>query len=462
MLLGCGGGGTPPVTRDRMLVLSSSGGPVMARLRQEFGEVPYTGSEDPSRYEFIVVDGAHTSADQLGSNSVVRKALTSGVSVLMLNVTDSHKRSLLHNKIVAVGARGDSAAYMLTPLGGGRRFHITNLRQQIGVNTREISHTQDADGVIIGTHKEGLLNLDPPGQTMDQFMGHVHERLAEQSRAVPAPQPPSDYPASSWFQYLISENWTTQQNPAINGQVLSHDSTYSFYGYYDNGSTLGTNAFQWVVMEYDGTVTSSPLTSNNDTDRGYGNTLFQLFVDPNDASGNGLDLALVDAQPTAANNSLSSSLEFNIGYRGSGGNTAWLWQQSLNQQPGNFNGWEGTVTGNGTDINAATMQLEQTIPCDGDGLNIDPAYYKVFVGAHIHPLSAPSSGALNVLGQVLWRTQIVSSDIVEIDLTPHTRMMRLTVSNYFFTWKPHLYAVDFGLQYKVDMDMSQLQPPGGN
>lgn len=454
---GCGGGGVAPTTRDRILVFRSATGPVIDALRSEFRQDNYV-SQDPGRYELVVIDGNSTSPAEIESSSLVKSALGKGTSVLIVNAKEAHKRATVKSKCVAASVRGDSAAYLITPLGGSNRIHLTNLRPH-RVTFAGKSHEHVPSGYLVGQARNGQKDVSIEGDLLNTFMGNLHDRLAEQGRDTSGtPTPPSDYGSQNWFQASVTESWSTGTDGNINNQSVGHNITYTFYGYYDNGATLASHAFQWVAANFNGTVSTSTPTYNDEDHRGWVHTMFNALLSPVDTStGSGLDLALVNAQPTNNSGSLATSIEFNIGYKGSSGNTAWLWQQSTNQNPANFGGWSGSspppYQGNINDVN---IQLMQTSPYNGDGSNWTDAFYTVFAGKHMHAYNPVSGQNMNVVGQALWRTQIVSNDTVQIVCESYSKLDYLHVKNEF-EYHEYYNSYDFGgEQLVVDLDLSQI------
>ncbi|MBX7133746.1 MAG: hypothetical protein K1X67_13820 [Fimbriimonadaceae bacterium] len=432
-------------------------------LRNEFRQDSYTGLQDPGKYKLVVIDGASTSPAELETAPLVKNALSKGTSVIILNAIDAHKQATTKSKCVPGSIRGLSAAYLITPLGGGNRVHLTNLRpQRLTFKTKR--HEHSPSGFLVGQASQGDKQVPIDGVLLDTFMGNLHDRLAEQTRDVSGtPTPPSDYASSNWFQTSVTESWSTGADSAIDGQSIGHNITYTFYGYYDNGSTLDSHAFQWIAANFNGTVSTSTPVHNDEDHRGWIHTLFSAYLDPLDSStGAGLDLALVNAQPTGAVDTLNSSVEFNIGYKGANGNTAWLWQQSANQNPNDFSNWAGSapppVQGN---INDVTIQLMQTSPYYGDGSNWTDAFYTVFQGKHMHDYNPVSGGNMNVLGQAVWRTQIISNDTIQVACFSFSNLDYLYVKNDIFEYHEHYNTIAFGGEpFIVDLDMSSIS--GGN
>jgi hypothetical protein len=102
----------------------------------------------------------------------------------------------------------------------------------------------------------------------------------------------------------------------------------------------------------------------------------------------------------------------------------------------------------------------QTSPFNGDGSNWMDAYYRVFVGRHIHPMSDASTSAMNVIGQVLWKTQAVFSGTVQMSCGHESQMTYLSVNNYFFKNDPHYNSYFIGAApLIVNLDLSQIQAP---
>lgn len=431
----------------------------MDALRGEFGQDTYTGLQDPARYRMVVIDGDTTSPAELENLSLIKTALSKGTSVLLLNAREAHKQSTVKSKCVPGSVRGPSTAYLITPLGGGNRVHLTNLRPH-RLSIRGKQHEHSPSGFIVGQASQGTKDVPVEGVLLDTFMGNLHQRLAEQGRDVSgAPTPPSDYPSSNWFQTSVTESWSTGADGNINNQAIGHNITYTFYGYYDNGNTLASHAFQWVAANINGTVSTSTPAKNDEDHRGWVHSMFWANLLPVDSNtGFGLDLALVNAQPTNANDTLDSSLEINIGYQGSSGNTAWLWQQSATQNPNSFGGWSGTSPASWQgDINDVTVQLMQTSPYNGDGSNWTDAFYTVFQGKHMHDYNPVSGQSMNVVGQAVWRTQEVSTDTVQIVCESYSKLDYLYVDNDFFEYHEHYNSFEFGgEQLIVDLDLSNI------
>lgn len=460
ILAGCGG--TAPASRTRMLVYRGATGPVYESVRRQFQEV--NSASEPSnleQYQLITIDGNAVSASEIGGLSLIRRGLASGVSVLMVNVNEQHKRALLDAKLVPLSAHGVSDGYLVTPLPGGRRFHITNL-QPVRVQKRAKTQELDLDGVISGTHNQSESEISSSPERIAAFTDVVKVRIGEQGRAAPVtPTPPSDYPQSSWFQVSYTDGWAVNNDPIIDWQNVDYDATYTFYGYFDSGDSLPSKWFQWLAFSVDALVSPSAPVSDQVDNRGYVHTMTDIFAVPDDGpDGNGLQLSLVNAQPTNANNSLSSGQQFDIGYRGQNGNTAWLWQQGLSQTTGSFGGWNGSIIPSpSNEINGAQVRYMQTTTFSGDGSNWTDALYKVFSGRHIHPINSSSRNPTELVGQALWRTQLVFSGVVTVNVGETVLMTDISIKNYFFTSKPNYSTNSYGTTRTFDIDLGQLVAP---
>lgn len=421
---GCGGG-TAPLTREKMLVFRDADSPVLTELRTMFREERYTGSQDPAKYRLIVVDGDSTAPNEIGTVPLVEDALRKQVSVLLLDVNEAHKSALTAAKLTQAYTSSDSAAYLVTPLPGGRITHLTNLRR-MPLKQKFIEQRLE-NGVLHGSHEDSSSDLTIEGPHLAAFVQEVSRRLASQRSTIPPPTPPSDYSSGSWFQTNVTEIWA-KVPPLMNGQYISHAITYNFYVYFDSGSTLPSRYFQWCAMSMNGIVEPSPPGVDTNGERGFSHTLFAADIVPvNTTAGNGLQLDLYNAQPNQITNTLTSNMEFNIGYKG-GPNSAWLWQQDLTQQTPNFNGWEATSPPPPSQqINAARLQAMQTSPCNGDASNwsfgID--------GNTVKPMNPASTTTFEPLGQVVWRTQEVFDGIVQVSCGSMSSLMDLSVPDSY-------------------------------
>ena len=462
---GCAGGSTAPTFRDTMIVIGGGSGPVYTKLRSQFREARGSGQETSfGRAKLVVVNGAALDPASMASLPLLRKALDGGVSVLFLNASEPHKKALLQAKLTALCPRGSSDAFLLTPLGGGSRFHVTNLTSR-ALGRRSIAHERNPNGVLIGQHRTSTIDLGVTDEVADGFLTQVEKRLAEQSRGpATTPTPPSDYPADQWAQYAYTETWNTGASSAINNQSIGHDITYTFTMYFDSGDSLPSHWFQWVAVSVDGTVNPSAPTQNDEDHRGWVATQTVLSLNPvNSSTGNGLELAFVESQPSSASNSLQSALSFNIGYKGSGGNTAWLWSQSLSQTTGSFSGWQATsAPPTSNQVNAVAMNFMQTSPFNGDGSNWTDAFYTVFQGKHLHSINSSSANTMEILGQALWRTQQVFPGVVAIELDSMTKMTSLEAKNEFFYTHEYYSAEDYSASAIIDLDLSAIVPAGVN
>lgn len=462
VLGGCAGGSFAPTARDSMLVIGGGSGPVYAKLRGKFREVRGSGQEtNPGNAKLIVVDGSGFGPSALAALPILRRALDSGVSVLCLNASEPHKKALLTAKLTALCSHGTSDAFLVTPLGGGNRFHVTNLASK-QLRRRRIAHERDPNGVIIGQHHTSTQDLPVNDALVDRYIGQISDRLEVQGRSpATVPTPPTDYPSASWKQYAYTEVWNTGADGSINNQSIGHDITYTFLMYFDSGATLSTHWFQWVAVSVDGTVSPSAPTLNDEDHRGWVVTQNMIQMDPvDDTIGNGLQLAFVQSQPTNVANTLSSSMNFDIGYKGANGNTAWLWQQSLSQTTGSFSDWSATsLPPSSGDINAVTLNYMQTSPFDGDGSNWTDAFYTVFQGKHIHGINSSSANPMEIVGQALWRTQLPFSGVVSLQVDSGTLMTNLRAKNDVFTYHEYYNSDYFGSSMVLDLDLSQIQAP---
>lgn len=461
-LVGCAGG-PAPVARPRLLILRSATGPVYAEFLKSHRAERYTGRQDPAQYRFIVVDGSSMSPNEVGSEPLIAEALSKGVSIMMVNCTEDHKRSLMASKKVPAHTKGPSAAYLVTPVRGpGRMFHLTDLRAS-KVAKRQVAHSYTERGFVQGQHKRWEDEQTISGAHLQSFMGMVDDRLATQGRAT-LPTPPSDYSSSNWFQVAVTESWEAMNESCMDGQSLQHQITFTFAVYADSGDTLQSHWFQWCAMSMQGSVNMlSGLANNGDDTVGYAQTLFEAGVQPiNDGGGNGLELALVQAQPTSATGAYNSSIDFTIGYRGSSGASNWLWQQSLTQSPQSFTNWQATSPPPPTsEINAVAFQAMQTDPYNGDDSNWTDGFHNIFGGKHVDSPNPTSSGSMGVVGQAVWKTFDIFDGPIQIEYGSSSLMTQLHVKNHFVYSDLYLDTCSFGGGSVVTLDFSQATPPSG-
>lgn len=462
LLVGCGGESGSP-NRATMLVYRSASGPVYRELTKSYRTDYFRGSQDVSRYALLVLDGASTAPLENEAIELVRSALSKSVPVMFVNASEGHKRSLMSSRCVPAHTKNDSAACLIT-----RASSTSRVYELVDLRVRELpivssSKQLDQDGILTGQYGSSRLTLEVDGAHLSNYMATVRNRLQSGGRTV-LPSPPSDYPSNGWFQVTVTENWEAANNNSIDGQSIGHQMSYTFAVYADSGSSIPSQRFQWCVASMDGTVSLSAPPAHDDVDqRGYAHTLFQANLQPVDTStGNGLQLALVQAQPTAATGSYSSAMDFTIGYQGASGPSSWIWQQSLQQQLGGFGGWQATAPPPpASDVNDVSLQAMQTSPFDGDGSNWTDGYYRVFVGKHVTEMNPASISSMNVIGQALWKTFDPFSGTIDIDYGSTSTMMKLQVNNYFFKWHCYHFVFSFGPSPgTVSLDFSQAMPQG--
>ncbi|MBX7133698.1 MAG: hypothetical protein K1X67_13580 [Fimbriimonadaceae bacterium] len=427
LVVTCGcGGGTAPLTQRKMLVFGIADSPVLSELRKTYREDRYTGSQDPARYALVVVDGDSTTPKELGSLPLVSEALGKRVAVMLVDVGENHKAALTGAKLTQAHTGGDSAAYLITPLGGGRVTHLTNLRR-LSLKQKRVRQVLGKDGVLQGSHQDSSSDVSIDGPHLAAYMQEIASRLTVQRTTITPPAPPNDYPSSHWFQTSITDMWA-KVPPLMHDQAVSHVITYNFYVYLDSGSTLPSRYFQWCAMSMNGYVGLSAPAVNTNSERGFAHTLFAADIAPvNTSGGNGLQLDLYDAQPTQVTNNLTSTMEFNIGYKG-GPNSAWLWQQTLTQPTPGFNGWEATSPPPPSqEINAVRLQATQTNPCNGDASN----WLFGIDGNTVKPMNPVSTVNFEPVGQVVWRTQEVFDGIVQVGCSSRSSLMDLAVPDSY-------------------------------
>ncbi|HRF58848.1 MAG TPA: hypothetical protein PLH94_02910 [Fimbriimonadaceae bacterium] len=452
VLGGCAGGSNAPNAGDKMLVLGAASGELYTKLKARYREVRPTGQpSDLSGFRLVVVDGDTISPEDLARHSAIRRALTTGVPLLFLHASEPHKRSLLGAKLLPFSVKGQSDGYLVTTDGPGR-YRVRNLRP-LALDIRKRNAELDDHGVLTGSHEQKSARVPVSSERVDQFLDFIQ---LDRGRQVAPPTPPSDYPQSSWFTVSVSDDFSGT-NPDFYNDLFEASLTYTFSAYYDSGSTLPSKYFQWVACSVEGTVTPQPPGTDEVDARGFAMTMNECSISPNNGPGNGLQLSLVEVQPTNESNNLSSELLFDIGYKGDG-NTAWTWTQQQSQSVGGFGGWEASSAPS-NQVNAANLQYMQTSPYNGDGSNWQDAFYKVFVGKHIHPMNTNSTQAMGLVGNALWRTQAVFDGTVTIDIQTAVTCILLTVSNYFVTSRTAHQVVATAQSTSIDLDLGALQIP---
>lgn len=459
-IVGCAGG-PAPLAKARLLVVGTASSPVYDELLKTHRAERYTGRQDPAHYRMVVVDGDAMTPSEVGAEPLIAEALAKGVSVMLLDGTESHKRSLMTSKRTPAHTQGPSAAYLVTPLtGGGRAFHLTDLRPA-KVSKRQVAHSYTERGFVQGQHKRWEDELPISGAHLDSFMNLVGQRLAGRDRAT-LPTPPSDYPSNSWFQVSVTESWEAMNESCMDGQSLQHQITFTFAVYVDSGDTLPSHWFQWCAMSMEGSVNMlSGLANNGDDTVGYAQTMFNAGTNPvNEGGGNGLELALVQAQPTSATNAYDSNLDFTIGYRGANGDSTWLWQQGLTQSPQSFTNWEATSPPPPTaEINAVQFNAMQTDPYRGDDSNWTDGFHNIFGGKHVDSPNPTSAGSMGVVGQALWKTFDIFDGPIQISYGTSSLMTQLHVKNHFVYSDLYLDTCSFGGGNVITIDFSQATPP---
>lgn len=460
-LAGCGGGSGAPV-RPAMLVYRSVSGPVYQELAKTYKVDRFRGTQDPARYSLVVLDGTTAHAAESESIELVRTSLAKNVPVLFVNASESHKRALMTSRCLPAHTKSESAAYFVRrEPGSSRSFELVDLRQR-EVPIASSSKILDQNGILKGQYGSSKLQLDISGTHLSNYLSTIRSRLQSSGRAA-LPSPPSDYPSSGWFQVTLTENWQADNNGSIDGQSIGHEVSYTFAVYADSGDSLPSKRFQWCVASMEGTVAVSAPVHNDVDQRGYAHTLFQANLQPVDtSSGNGLQLALVQAQPTDADGSYMSSMDFTIGYQGSSGSSNWIWQQTLQQLVGGFGGWQATSPPPlASDVNDASFQAMQTSPFNGDGSNWTDGYYRVFAGKHVTDMNLASTLPIGVIGQALWKTFDPYNGTVDIQYGSTSTMMKLQVDNHFFWWHCYHFVFSFGPSPgTVTLDFGQAMPQG--
>lgn len=462
ILAGCAGT-SPAPTRPAMLVFRTAAGPVFDDLAKTYKADRYRGTQDPSAYALVVLDGNSTPAGEGEATEFVRSALAKRVPVMFVNASENHKRHLMTSRCLPAHTKNASAAYYVSRAATSNRvYEIVDLRP-LQVPVRSVSKVLDQNGILTGQAGSSSLSLSIEGSHLANYLGVVRSRLLSRSRAA-LPTPPSDYPSDDWFQVTVTENWQAANNGSIDGQTIGHQMSYTFAVYADSGDSLPSKRFQWCVATMDGTVQLSVPPAHDDVDqRGYAHTLFQANLQPVDtSSGNGLELALVQAQPTDADGSYVSTMDYTIGYQGASGPTSWMWQQTLQQLEGGFGGWQATSPPPpASDINDVSFQAMQTSPFDGDGSNWTDGYYRVFAGKHVTDMNAASISPMNVIGQALWKTLDPYNGSVDIQYGSTSTMMKLQADNHFFWWHCYHFVFSFGpATGTVSLDFGQAMPQG--
>lgn len=459
-LAGCAGG-PAPAGKPRLLVHRSVTGPVYTELLKTHRAERYSGRQDPAQYRMVVLDGGSMTPHELANEPLVSQALGKGVSVLLVNATEEHKRSLMAAKRTPAHTNGPSAAYLITPIvGPGRIFHLTDLKGSM-VRKRQVSHSYTERGFVQGNHRAWEDEQTVDGAHLDAYMKMVDDRLNSGGRTA-LPTPPSDYLSSNWFQVSVTESWEAMNEACMDGQSLQHQVTFTFAVYADSGDTLTSHWFQWCAMSMEGSVNMLSGLANNGSDTvGYAQTMFNAQVLPIDeGDGNGLELALVQAQPTSATDAYNSSIDFTIGYRGDGGSKNWLWQQSLLQSPQSFTNWRATSPPPPTsEINAVSFVAMQTDPYDGDDSNWTDGFHDIFGGKHVDSPNPTSAGSMGVVGQAVWKTFDIFDGPIQIQYGTESLMTQLHVKNHFVYSDLYLDTCSYGSGSTITIDFSQATPP---
>lgn len=101
-----------PPSAPKALLLGAAESPIQEAFQEQVRVIPYDGSQDPSDFDLLIVDGDAFTAQQLRDEELIHRALRSGVWVLGLDVEEDDKQDGLGYLLEA--ATGDtSAAYLI-------------------------------------------------------------------------------------------------------------------------------------------------------------------------------------------------------------------------------------------------------------------------------------------------------------------------------------------------------------
>lgn len=335
LILGCGGSGTAPLSKTRMIVVGTASGPIFDALRARYQVLPYGSGTVLGPGRLLVIDGASTSAEQLKKMQVIDEAMRTSTSLLILNATHEHKVALsAASPRIGAYVNGGHYGYLVTPKGrsGIDIVHAGLSKRRVRTHYSELSNT----GVLTGRTEEKLTTFDLDTALISRFVGLVDERLRG---VVPMSRDSGSDPPSQVARYTtaVTDSFIDNGN-IVPGQTTTQNVTF-FFDVYENDGGPGKQ-FQWLVAYATGLVDPGTPAQNNDRTRGWFQTSVQVDIAP-DPSGNGGLLQDYFYGPQPSENSYQATMAFPLVY--AAGTQVYLYSLELPEAPQSIPGWSLTT-----------------------------------------------------------------------------------------------------------------------
>jgi hypothetical protein len=236
-LAGCGGGSGPSpalLSTRQALVVGGADGVVFRTIQERFNTVPGSGDEDTAAYAMIIFDGNRTTPGRLQANPGVRRFLSAGKPVVILNGTGDH----LH---VGLSGVAWAHAHQLPAVSPAVALMLRRDRDGVPRQLVQVNFPVRMAAVVQGAplpprphpplRQYPLPLLDPtPSQLLSdsqQWLDLVEAGQAEDFGAI---SPASGGPGQTVLSFDDVTPATIQQGSVLNGQPAPDYTAWGEYG----------------------------------------------------------------------------------------------------------------------------------------------------------------------------------------------------------------------------------------
>jgi hypothetical protein len=405
------------VRKPRALVYGETESPLLEPLRRAVKLIPYNGNlEELGTAQMLILDGKRFSPEMLQRDELVRAAVYSGLWVLALDVTETHKQMGLASAL-SVATDGASLAYLLhmgRDENNGPQVDIAEVPSLEELGRRELdSHTASTIvGALLDHMTRPRLGLTgsttpPPGLL---YVTYNFTQI---------------YPEGELYPYIYQNVLSpVTPEPSNVPQSPSLQANETLTVMLDNKDNPQGN-FQYVVAETDITaVPKLPSESFANYQNSFwsaegdylelgwfqtrANTSISAPSDPNGWITSGTSPETVNGQ-----NSITSGVTFQVGYtEGQGGSGSFQYSSSTTRT---ITDWKVT---NDSAETQAVWQYRTAYPVDAD----QPDYYcreqtNLYSQYSCFPERLPNDLSINTLQlhtSAVWRTMSVVNKTVPI------------------------------------------------
>jgi hypothetical protein len=318
------------------LVQGAADSPLLDEIRNWVATVEYTGVQQVSGYDLLILDGDSHDADAFARELLVDEAMAAGVPVLLLDLTEDAKNDGGVQEVIGVSNSGDSWGYLLIPYtdsDGREQMYIVDFMKpgEIAVETTfdeeecegcadglgdvtvpgadelvEVALLDDAQAVGVELEEADLSDFSDT--IRDMVANGPPEEITESAagNANDSTDIPEDLSYKT-FTFVMKGTWW----PGFKSEddKPSYTITNTFTVYLNNG---GGESFHYIHLGQSGVTYPGGMEWDNTSRRGYYRTRAKLINTP---LTDGIDYSASSPETVNDSTTVTDSTSFNIDFK---------------------------------------------------------------------------------------------------------------------------------------------------